>query len=147
MTTKPFTGRRMAAILIAFFGVVVGVNFTLATLATRTFGGVVVQNSYVASQKYNQWLAQAKRQDELGWKVTAALDAERRVGLAISVSGTQVRGFARHPLGRAKDIPLEFDAAPEGQLRSDQALPAGRWLVHLLVQKDGNKARLIEELS
>ena len=43
--TRRFTGYHMTAILLAFFGIVVAVNLVMATLATRTFGGVVVENS------------------------------------------------------------------------------------------------------
>ena len=45
---RPFTGRHMAAIMVAFFGVVIAVNVYMARLATSTFTGVVVENSYVA---------------------------------------------------------------------------------------------------
>ena len=48
--TKKFTGKHMATILVLGFGVVVAVNFTMASLATNGFSGVVVENSYVASQ-------------------------------------------------------------------------------------------------
>lgn len=145
MMTKRFTGRHAAAILIAFFGVVIAVNLTMAAFATRTFGGVVVENSYVASQKYNGWLAAAKRQEKLGWTVTSGLDSERHVNVAVSVDGAEADGFARHPLGRAADIPLTFNAAND-VLRSNQSLPAGRWDVHLLVRKGPDDARLIATL-
>jgi len=45
MTGKPFTGRHMLAVLVGFFGVVIAVNFIMASYATSTFGGVVVENS------------------------------------------------------------------------------------------------------
>ncbi len=144
--TKRFTGWHACAVLIAFFGVVVAVNLTMAVFATRTFGGVVVENSYVASQKYNGWLAAAKRQEKLGWTIHPELDGERRVSVSLSVDGAQVRGFARHPLGRAGDIPLTF-AFEGGALRSDQRLPSGRWDVHLLVSRGTDEARLIEVLQ
>lgn len=147
MIHKPFTGRHMTAILVAFFGVVIAVNITMATFATRTFGGVVVENSYVASQKYNDWLAAARDQEELGWTVKPTLAADRRVDVAISISGAQVSGFARHPLGRTADVPLRFRVTESGNLRSDEALPTGRWAVHLLVRKGADEARLIETLS
>jgi nitrogen fixation protein FixH len=58
-TSEPgeLTGRKVAAIFVVFFGVIMAVNFTMASFASSTFGGVVVKNSYVASQKYNGWLA------------------------------------------------------------------------------------------
>lgn len=143
---KSFTGWHATAILIAFFGVVIAVNLTMATFATRTFGGVVVENSYVASQKYNRWLAAAKRQQDLGWTVQPSLDEQRRVAVALSVKGAEVRGFARHPLGREAEIPLRF-MLERGALRSDRRLPAGRWNVHLLVSKGADEARVIEALQ
>ena len=141
--TKTFTGRHFTAIIVAFFGVVIAVNVTMATLATQTFGGVVVENSYVASQKYNDWLAAAERQDKLGWEVTPSLDDGRHVLLSTNVQGASITGFARHPLGRSEDIPLAFGR----HLRSDSALPQGRWTVHLTVRKGAAEGRFIETLQ
>ena len=140
--TSRFSGRHMTMILLAFFGVVVAVNLTMATFATRTFGGVVVANSYVASQKYNGWLAAARRQDQLGWTIGARLDPDRHVSVAVDQSGVEASGFARHPLGREEDVTLTF--GPD--LRSVEALPPGRWAVHLLFRKGAHEARLVEVL-
>ena len=140
---KRITGWHAAAALIAFFGVVIAVNVTMAAFAVRTFGGVVVENSYVASQKYNGWLEAARKQEQLGWTIEPKLDRQRRVIVSISVVGAEVTGFARHPLGREADVPLNFGR----DLRSAQALPPGRWAVHLLVRRGNDEARLIEVLS
>ena len=72
---KRITGWHAAAGLVAFFGLVIAVNLTMAVYATTTFGGVVVDNSYVASQKYNGWLKAAERQRALGWTIVPTLDA------------------------------------------------------------------------
>ena len=80
---KAFTGWHMTAILVAFFGVVMAVNFTMARFAMSTFGGKVVENSYVASQHYNQWLERAAAQDRLGWDTALTLDADRHVLLDV----------------------------------------------------------------
>ena len=64
--TRRFTGRHMLVLMLAFFGVVVAVNLLMATLATRTFGGTVVDNSYVASQRYNRWLDAGARAESAG---------------------------------------------------------------------------------
>jgi nitrogen fixation protein FixH len=144
--TKRFTGWHAAATLTAFFGVVIAVNLTMATFATRTFGGVVVENSYVASQKYNSWLDAAERQKQLGWKVTPGIDRNRRVTVGLELAGAEISGFARHPLGREKDLPLTFSATGAGFV-SRQALPQGRWKVHLLIRRGADEARLIETLQ
>ena len=144
--TRRFTGWHFTAIITAFFGVVVAVNLTMAVFATRTFGGVVVENSYVASQKYNDWLDAAKRQQQLAWSIEPALDEQRRVTIALSIDGAKVSGFARHPLGREADIPLAF-VTRGNRSRSAGPLPAGRWNIHLLVRRGESEARLIETLS
>ncbi len=143
--TKRFTGWHMTGILLVFFGIIVAVNLAMATLATRTFGGVVVQNSYVASQRYNEWLKAARAQAELGWKAEAHLDPERRVTVEVSAAGAVVTGHAAHPLGREADVPLEFSGVRS--FRSGKALPAGRWKVHILVRRGAEQARLVETLS
>lgn len=138
-----FSGWHMTAILLAFFGVVVTVNMTMAMFATRTFGGTVVENSYVASQKYNGWLEAARKQRQLGWTVEPRLDLQRHVTVSVDFVGARVSGFARHPLGREADVPLSFGR----DLRSVKALPPGRWAVHLLVRRGSDEARLIQVLS
>lgn len=140
--TRYFSGWHMTAVLVGFFGVVIAVNSVMATLAVRTFGGTVVDNSYVASQEYNSWLAAARKQQQLGWTITPKLDAARRVDVSTSVDNVEITGFARHPLGREADIPLTFI-----DHRSVQALPPGRWAVHLLIRRNGQQARLVETLS
>lgn len=133
-TARPFTGRHMTAILVAFFGVVIAVNVTMARLASGTFGGTVVENSYVASQKFNGWLADARRQDQLGWATPLALDAGRRVTVGVPGAGFAVTGTAHHPLGRAPDIALRF-VTENGRLVATTALPAGRWQVRLQIRR------------
>lgn len=144
--TKRFTGWHFTAIIVAFFGVVIAVNLTMAVFATRTFGGVVVKNSYVASQKYNGWLAAARRQQKLAWTIEPALDEQRRVTIALSIDGANVSGYARHPLGREPDVPLTF-VTRGNRSRAVNALPPGRWNIHLLVRRGESEARLIETLS
>jgi len=64
---KPFTGRHMLFAMLAFFGVIVVVNLTLAVFASKSWTGLVVKNSYVASQAFNRELEQAKVQAARGW--------------------------------------------------------------------------------
>lgn len=142
MTERPeqpprgtFTGRHMAAILIGGFGVVVAVNLLMANLATSTFGGVVVDNSYVASQKFNGWLDRARQSDSLGWDVKLARDARGRVLVETSKvpAGAAIEGEARHPLGRLPDSALAFVPAGDGRYVSTAPVPEGRWVVRLKV--------------
>ena len=40
--------------MLAFFGVIIAVNVVMATLASTSWTGLVVENSYVASQEFNR---------------------------------------------------------------------------------------------
>ena len=149
--TRQFTGRHMLIIMLAFFGVVVTVNFIMAGFAVRTFGGRVVDNSYVASQKYNDWLAEARAQRASGWNGELTLDAQRRPLLVAaldggSLAGAEVSAVARHPVGRAENVSLRFDELSPGVYRADASLPAGRWNLHLTVARDGRTFRMAEDV-
>ncbi len=144
--TRRFTGWHMTAIMLLFFGVIITVNMTMAVFATTTFGGKVVENSYVASQKYNDWLAAARTQQRLGWTHEAGLDGQRHVAIELSVSHAQVAAVARHPVGREAEIALPF-AGENGRYRSTEPLPAGRWIVHLTVTSGAEQARYIETVQ
>ncbi len=149
---KPFTGWHMAGILCTFFGIVIAVNFYMARAAISTFGGTVVDNSYVASQKFNGWLATARSQDRLGWETELSLDPARHVVLAVqkggaALTGLSSSGVASHPLGRAPQIVLDFAADSSGALRSRQALPQGRWLVHVSIRKGADITKHTRQLQ
>ena len=58
----------MALSLALFFGVIITVNLTMAYYANSTWSGLVVKNSYVASQEFNGKVEQVKAQEALGWK-------------------------------------------------------------------------------
>ena len=143
---RAFTGWHMTAILVAFFGVVMTVNFVMAHFAMSTFGGKVVENSYVASQQYNEWLARADAQDRLGWERAISVERDRHVRMVFRKDGRLLEGLdvtatIAHPLGRAPSRPMRFEAGMDGTLRSAEALPAGRWRLDLLVRHAANEAR------
>lgn len=61
------TGLHVAGGFIAFFAVIVAVNVTMALFASESWSGLVVKNSYVASQQYNDRLAEAEAQSRRGY--------------------------------------------------------------------------------
>ena len=141
----------MLAGFVAFFGVIIVVNFYMASLARSTFGGVVVDNSYVAGQHYNEWLDKADAQAKLGWDEAITLDADRHVIVRLTkdaapLSGIAATGEASHPLGRAPSIALDFVTYDAGVVRSKQAIPAGRWQVTLSVRYNADIARYKQEV-
>ncbi|WP_413629785.1 FixH family protein [Novosphingobium sp. JCM 18896] len=131
----------MVAILVGFFAVVIAVNVTMARLAGATFGGVVVDNSYVASQHFNRWLDEAATERALGWKADFGRAADGRVTLTLAGpdAAATVEAVARHPLGHARDVVLHFVPAGAGRFVSAEKLPAGRWRLRLEVRAGTTK--------
>ena len=74
--TRPFTGRHMAIIIISFFAVIIAVNLTMAYFARSSWTGLVVKNSYVASQSFNRDAEIARQQQALGWQMTLNVKRE-----------------------------------------------------------------------
>lgn len=151
MKSKAFTGWHMTGILVAFFGVVITVNLVMARLALGSFGGTVVENSYVASQKFNGWLDQADAQKALGWTVVTDLGPDRHIHVRADHKGAALRGAeviarVRHPLGRAAEQEFRF-VADQGGWRSVAPLPAGRWLVHIDVRRGSARYQSLENLQ
>ena len=81
------TGRGFLAIALGFFGVIIAVNTGLAVVAGGTFPGIVVENSYTASQNYNDVLAAARAQADAGWKGTLSDDEQTIVFSLLDRSG------------------------------------------------------------
>ncbi|HSG35692.1 MAG TPA: FixH family protein [Sphingomonadaceae bacterium] len=143
-----FTGWHATGILVVFFGIIVTVNVSMAMLARSNFSGAVVENSYVASQEFNSWLAQAEQARSLGWspRVSRRDDGRLSVGLAGAPAGIALKGTARHPLGRSDDLLLEFRVQDDGSFRSREALPEGRWILRLEAMHGGILWRAEEHL-
>jgi nitrogen fixation protein FixH len=147
---KPFTGRHMAIILVTFFAIVIAVNVMMARFAISTFGGVVVENSYVASQKFNGWLNEARAEKALGWKAKVARAANGEVVVTLAnasgapLNGAHLAGRAEHPLGRRPDTALMFHETAPGSFAA--RLEQGRWRVRLTVVATGHTWRTVGDV-
>jgi len=132
---REFTGRDMLLVLISGFGIVVAVNFYMAGQASSSFSGVVVENSYQASQKFNEWLDEAERGQELGWKASLTRGENGHLDLETSgvPSGAVVEAELRRPIGERQSIQLNFTQLDETHFRSDLELEEGRWIARVKV--------------
>lgn len=145
-----FTGRHMLGCCVLFFGTIVTVNMVMAIQASRTFGGTVVDNSYIASQHFNRWLDEAKVESRLEWRI----DAWREDGHALlTVEGPKgtlpnatISGIALHPLGHRDDVRLHFRLDDKGRFRSIETLPIGRWRLKLDIRVGDDRARILRDL-
>jgi len=149
---KPMTGYHMLMILLGFFGVVFVVNFYMAYLAVSTFTGTVVDNSYVASQQFNGWLVEARAEKALGWQAAVSLDPSRHLVVRVNdkaghpLAPLDGKGFAGRALVNEKPRSVHFVPVGAGQLRSVDALPAGRWLLKLEIVSGTHHLRVAQEV-
>jgi nitrogen fixation protein FixH len=65
-----FTGRHMLLAMLAFFGVVIAVNVSMAVVSSMSWTGLVVDNSYVASQQFEKKRLAHVAQVKDGWVAT-----------------------------------------------------------------------------
>ncbi len=133
---KEFTGWHMLLIMVAFFGVIIAVNVTMARFAGASFGGLVVANSYVASQEFNGKLQQGREQVALGWTSafsivdgTIRYRLTDRDGQAVPVTAVSVQ--FRHPSYQAADWTTELQPKGDGTFEAAHVARHGTWNVEI----------------
>ena len=127
---KELTGRKVLAITLSAFGVIVAVNLVMAWFAVGTFPGLEVRNSYVASQGFNQRLAE---QRGLGWDTSVDLTGNRLTLRITDAQGAPVRAneltltLGRPTTDREDFVPdLRYT---DGAYQADVDIDYGNWLV------------------
>ena len=148
-----FTGRHMLLIMVAFFGVTITVNLVLAFFATSSWTGLIVKNSYVASQEYNEKLAEARAQDALGWvsdlqHQSGELAFELRDESGGPLSAFEVRVICSRPTHEAEDLDLVLRETAPGRYAASVPLAPGLWNAEVnAVAPNGRTFRKLYRLS
>ncbi|NVK13295.1 MAG: FixH family protein [Rhodobacteraceae bacterium] len=138
---REFTGKHALMLFGGAFAVIIGVNIILAVNAVKTFPGLEVKNSYVASQEFDQ---RRSAQEALGWSVYASSQGDQ-VKLEITdAEGVPVKvAKLTATLGRATHV--QDDQNPEftfdGQAYVAPAdLGPGNWNIRMVARaKDGTE--------
>jgi len=138
-TQGVFTGWHMLAVMVAFFGVIIAVNLTMAFLASKSWTGFVVQNTYVASQQFNAKAAAARRQAALGWSGDFSIrDGRTRYSLAdregrpVALTGVTLK-FMR-PVDDREDRLVTLVRDGDGSFSTGEAVADGAWLVEVTAE-------------
>jgi nitrogen fixation protein FixH len=137
----PFTGKHMLLVVLLFFGTIIAVNVVMIVAATGTFPGLIVKNSYVASQNYNELLERARVQGDTGWKAdVAAPDGVVTFRLrdrdGVALQRLHVTALIGRPSSTREDRLIELFEGPGGYTATEQ-LPAGLWDVDIEAMRDG----------
>ncbi len=124
------TGKHVLAITVGAFAVIIGVNLVLAYKAVSTFPGLEVQNSYVASQGFNERKA---AQEALGWTLDPVYESGRMSLAFLDRDGRPVEVEELSVLvGRttaAKDDVWPAFTFSGGVYAADVALNRGKWMI------------------
>ncbi len=127
-----FTGKHMLYIMVAFFAVIITVNFTMATFASRSWTGLVVKNSYVESQNFNAKLERSRQQASLGWTGVLSRRSDGigfllhdRNGAGVPVDRISVS--LKRPATEIQDHSIQLTTDTAGRYRGDVELAQGRW--------------------
>ncbi|MEM6386903.1 MAG: FixH family protein [Pseudomonadota bacterium] len=124
-------GWHVFTMFVVGFGIVIAVNLTLAVNAVRTFPGLEVKNSYVASQAFQSDRA---AQEALDWEVSATV-SKNVLSLSIVENGQPIAPEITHAVfGRATTVAADQFPAfsfEGGRLVAHVEAGAGNWNLRL----------------
>jgi nitrogen fixation protein FixH len=131
---KEFTGRHMLLIMLAFFGTIIAVNLVMATFASTSWTGLVVRNSYVASQQFNEKAAEGRAQAARNWEPalglqpgTVSFRLNDSAGAAIPLKA--VRMTFRRPAYEAEDMVIDLAQRSDGVFAAQADIRDGIWII------------------
>ena len=135
---KPLTGRKVLLMLVAFFGVVLGVNLTMMKFALETLPGTEVESTYSESLNYGKEIVAAQEQSARKWQVNAhiergadggaTLQVEARDADGRPITGLKFQGHLERPTDKRGDLSVELAEVGIGTYRGNAAAVApGNW--------------------
>lgn len=136
------TGKHMFALMVGFFAIILIANMSLVYFAAQSWTGLVVQNSYVASQQFNATTAQLEKA-EAGVSVRATVDRDiLRLQLSAmdggALSAVNVTVALGRPTHEGEDMTLKLIAEGNGKFSVKHKLLAGVWSGQVLADIPGH---------
>lgn len=135
---RELKGWHVLVIILAFFGVTIGVNTIFVSYALSTFSGEDVKQPYLKGLGYNRTLAQREAQAALGW--SASIGARRATdgagivhvdittGARMPVDALDVTATLRHPVDARLDREVVLRPMPGGGYEARvPGLARGQW--------------------
>ena len=143
---RVITGWHVMAMFLLGFGTIIAVNVTLAVNAVRTFPGLEVKNSYVASQEFD---VRKDAQEALGWTVRAeAASGQLRLSFTDKAGNPVEVSELKAVLGRATHVKEDVEPALtfDGTAYVAPAdLDKGNWNIRL-VARDSDGAEFSQRV-
>jgi nitrogen fixation protein FixH len=138
VSQRPLTGRTVLLMLLAFFGIVIGVNVTMMDLAITTLPGTEVDSAYSASIGYEREITAAHDQEARSWKVDAHIERDNNGGATLQVearddsgrpvAGLKFQGRLERPTDKRADLAVSLSEVGIGIYRGTAvAVAPGQW--------------------
>lgn len=139
-----FTGWHMLGVMVLFFGTIITVNLIMAWNATHSWSGLVVPNTYVASQQFNGKVAEAKALAASGIEGSLTVEGGQVTYRVVDAKGApvfadDVAATFKRPVDEREDFTLVLEPAGQGLYRAARAIPSGQWVVDISTERDGRK--------
>ena len=127
-----FTGRHMLIVMLGFFGTVIAANLVMAISASTTWTGLVVENSYVASQQFQGKLDALHAQQALGWTSSFTYTPGTGHFIIRDAAGKPVQQGdvvvkVSRPVGEKYDQTVTLTQVADGEYDAPLDLHAGVW--------------------
>ena len=140
--TRYLNGRHVALMFAGFFAVVFAVNIGMAVMASRSWTGLVVENSYVASQSFNSDVAALRKSEGLGLSHQMHYEGGRLLLSATGVNGLpiatdKIQITIGRPVDNGEDQILTALRTEDGKFAASAKLGAGIWTGELSALVDG----------
>lgn len=137
----PFTGWHMLGVMVLFFGTIITVNATMAYFAGSSWSGLIVKNTYVASQQFDTDVARVEAMKARGW--TSAIEVDTQTvrytlanALGTPIAADRVTVAFSRPVREDQDRLIELQAREDGSYAAGHGLASGQWLVKATASKD-----------
>lgn len=147
-----FTGRHMLFLAVGFFGVVISVNVLMAVVSSTSWTGLVVQNSYVASQEFEAKRIAHEKQTAAGWQASfvyapgiAQLTVRDSGGNPVDLGPVTV--LINRPVGGHDDQKLTLNRSADGGYAAAVTLAEGVWDVLATASTDTGPFELHERFK
>lgn len=141
-TAFQFTGYHMVGVMVAFFGTIISVNLLMAYYATSTWSGLVVPNSYVASQEFNGKVAALQKMMATGIRGELSIvNGQIRYRLTWPeekpVAADEVTAAFKRPVSEDQDFTVRLQPVGNGTYMLKQPVEPGHWIVELKASSGG----------
>ena len=139
-----FTGWHMLGVMVLFFGTIITVNLIMAWNASHSWSGLVVPNTYVASQQFNGKVAEAKALAASGIEGNLTIEGGRIAYRVVDAKGVPViaddiSATFKRPVDEREDFTVALRPAEEGLFVAERVVPGGQWVVDISTKRDGAK--------